>query len=183
MTNYIAKWGNFTVVWKNLTWEEYRSFKSKYEQSQFEEPMDIAMEIYSIVRIQGPDPKFVPAGIAGYVCKQQMLNNPFSGRYEDIMPALDLARRIVEGNYLISAKALIANTLNYKPEEIDKWDPTTFFIRLAQTEIARGNILDPVNPRVAKDSKNKSIPPKNKPLLSSIQLKALERTRERGKIG
>jgi len=131
--------------------------------------------------IDGPDPKFVPAGIPGYICKQQLLNNPFSGRYEDIAPAVELSRKVVSTNYLLSAKALIAATLNYKPEEIDNWDPNTFFLRLAQTEIACGRTFDPVNPRILKDSKGNPVPPSIKNPLTPAQQKALDRTKERAR--
>lgn len=183
MSNYIATWRDgFSVTWRNLTWNEYRHFKSRYDKSPFQEPMDIALDIYEAVLINGPDPKFVPAGIPGFICKQQLVNNPFSGRYEDIAIALDMSRQAVTGNYLLSAKALIASTLNYKPEEVDGWDAATFFLRLAQTEIASGRTFDPVNPKVLKDSNGKPVPPKikTKPL-SSTQIKAIERSRERAK--
>jgi hypothetical protein len=143
--------------------------------------MSVAMDVYKTVLIDGPDPKFVPAGIPGYICKQQLLNNPFSGRYEDIAPAVELSRKVVSTNYLLSAKALIAATLNYKPEEIDNWDPNTFFLRLAQTEIACGRTFDPVNPRILKDSKGNPVPPSIKNPLTPAQQKALDRTKERAR--
>lgn len=181
MSQYYAKWQDgHTVIWRNLTWKEYNKFRSKYEQSRFQEPLDVAMEIYSTVLIDGPDVKFVPAGIPCYVCKHQMLNNPFSGRYEDIAPAIDLSRRMVKENYLLSAKSLIASTLNYKIEEIDNWDPNTFFLRLAQTEIAHGRTFDPVNPKTLKDSKGNPVP-SIKPSLSPTQKKAVERTKDKAR--
>lgn len=184
MSHYVARWRDgFEVVWRNLTWGEYRGFRQRYEQSPFQEPMDVALAIYETVRVEGPDPKFVPAGIPGYICKQQMLNNPFSGRFEDVAPAMEMARRIVTGDYLLSAKALIAATLNYRPEEIDSWDPNTFFLRLAQTEIANGRTFDPVDPRALKDSTGKPVPPKIKKNLSPTQQKALDRTRDRAARG
>lgn len=178
MSQYIAKWKDgFEVVWRNLTWKEYREFKQRYDQSKFEEPMDVALDVYRTVYIDGPDYKFVPAGIPGYICRQQMSNNPFSGTYEDLSSAIKMARNVVASNYLLSAKGIIAATLNYKPEEIDNWDPNTFFLRLAQTEIASGMTFDPVNPKAPK-STNESIPKKN---LSSAQQKAVDRTRERNR--
>lgn len=180
MSQYIARWRDgYKVVWRDLTWSEYRKLQSQYEQTLFQEPMEVSLAIYETVFIDGPDPKFVPAGIPAFICKQQMANNPFSGRYEDIATAVELARRVVTGDYLLSAKALISATLNYKPEEIDRWDPNTFFMRLAQTEVANGRTFDPVNPKAPRDSKGKVIPQNIKRPLSPAQHKALARTKER----
>lgn len=177
MSQFYAQWRDgFQVVWRNLTWGEYRKFKDRYESSQFVEPMDIALEVYKAVRIEGPEPNFVPAGIPAYICKQQMLNNPFSGRFEDIAPAVEMARRVVTNDYLLSAKALISATLNYRPEEIDNWDPNTFFIRLAQTEVANGRTFDPVDPKAIP---TKGVRPNHKKTLTPAQQKVLDRTRDR----
>lgn len=179
MAHYSAQWKDgFEVLWRNLTWGEYRRFKQRYEQSPFEEPMDIALDIYRTVYVKGPDPDFIPAGILGYICKQQMINNPFSGRFEDINPAIEMARRIVTGDYLLSAKALISASLHYKLEEIDSWDPNTFFLRLAQTEIINGRTFDPVDPRAKTLN---TPPPKPQRNLSPTQQKAIARARERGR--
>lgn len=179
MSQYIAQWRDgYQVVWRNLTWAEYRKYRQRYEESPFEEPMDVSLEIYRLVYIKGPDPDFVPAGIAGYICKQQMLNNPFSGRYDDIAPAVSMARQVVGNDYLMSAKALIATTLNYKVEDIDSWDPNKFFIRLAQAEISTGRTFDPVDPNAPKDAKGHPIPKKPNRPLTQAQKAALDRTRE-----
>lgn len=182
MSQYIAQWRDgFQVVWRNLTWKEYREFKSRYENSPFSEPMDVALDIYRTVYIKGPDPKFVPAGIPGFICKQQMQSNPFSGRFEDIAPAIQIARNVVTSDYLLSAKALVASILNYKPEEIDNWDPNTFFLRLAQAEVASGRTFDPVDPKASKDIKGNPAPQKIKRNLSPTQKLAIDRTKqERG---
>lgn len=180
MSKYIAQWRDgFEVVWRSLTWAEYKSFKHRYDQSPFEEPMDVALDIYKLVYSQGPDPKYVPAGILGYICKQQMRNNPYSGRYEDIAPAVKLARQVVTSNYLLSAKGMIAAALNYRPEEIDNWDPNTFFIRLAQAEVATGRNFDPVNPK-APQTLDAPIQSTKKSLTTSQQ-KALKRAKEVGR--
>lgn len=183
MSKYIAKWSDgFTVVWRNLTYSEYQNFRSRYEQSPFEEPMDISLDVYRTVCIDGPDYRLIPAGIPGFICKQQMLNNPFSGKYEDVVAAVNSARRVVTNDFLLSAKALIASTLNYKPEEIDAWDPNLFFIRLAQTEIATGRLFEPVDPKTPKDLMN-STQKKPSKILSSSQQKAINRTKEDRSIG
>lgn len=179
MSQYIAQWKDgFIVQWRNLTWSEYRGFKRRLDVSIFDEPMDIALDIYKIVRIDGPDPRFVPAGIPGYICKQQMVNNPFSGRFGDIHSAIEMARKTVTGDYLLSAKAIIAATLNYKPEEIDNWDPNIFFVRLAQAEVASGRTFEPVNPEAPKTSSTIPDQFKLKKNLSTTQVKALDRTRK-----
>jgi hypothetical protein len=183
VSQYIAQWKDgFKVVWRNLTKAEYRSFKAAYDASPFVEPMDVALDIYEAVLEDGPDPKLVPAGIPAYICKQQMLNNPYSGLYEDIAPAVELARRRVTGDYLLASSAIIASTLNYKIEEIEGWDPTTFFIRLAQAEIATGRTFDPVDPKAPKDAQGNPIQKKQKRPLSPIQQKAVDRTRSRDNV-
>ena len=182
MSQFYAKWQDgFEVVWRNLSWSEYKQFQSRFDNSPFIEPIGIALDIYKLVLIEGPDPAFVPAGIPAYICKHQMLNNPFSGRYEDVATALELSRRAVTGDYLQSAKALIASALHYRLEEIDQWDPNKFFIRLAQTEIALGRPFDPVNPKkkrrgqAAKDDPEVQQILKKK--LTPAQELAIERTR------
>lgn len=180
MSQYVARWRDgYQVVWRNLTWAEYRTFQKRYEESPFEEPMDVALDIYRLVYLKGPDPKVVPAGIAAFITKQQMRNNPFSGRYTDLMPAVAMARQIVNSDYLLSAKGLIAATLNYKPEEVDGWEPNTFFLRLAQAEVASGRTFDPVDPRTPKDAKGNPVnkKPPHRPL-TQAQQNAMDRTRE-----
>lgn len=184
MSQFYAKWRDgFEVVWRNLTWSEYKKFAPRYENSPFAEPIDVALDIYKQVLIEGPDPAFVPAGIPAYICKQQMINNPFSGRYEDVANAVELSRRAVVGDYLQSAKALIANALHYKLEEIDQWDPNKFFLRLAQAEIALGRTFDPVKPKRHRGQAPIDDPEVQKILkkkLTPSQALALERTaRER----
>jgi len=151
MPQFYAKWRDgFEVIWRNLTWSEYKQFQFRFDNSPFIEPVSLALEIYKLVLIEGPDPAFVPAGIPAYILKHQMLSNPFSGRFEDIAPALELSRRAISGNYLEAAKALIASTLHYKVEEIEQWDPNRFFLRLAQAEVALGRTFDPVDPNKKK---------------------------------
>lgn len=145
--------------------------------------MDVALGIYKTVYLDGPDPKYVPAGIVGYICDQQMSTNPFSGRYKDLVPALSVARQVVQGDFLQSTKGIIAATLNYKLEEIDQWDPVTFFTRLAQTELATGRTFEPVDPHaeISPTGKPKKLQKPKKDLTASQQI-ALDRTKqERGR--
>lgn len=178
MSKYVAQWrGGFQVTWRNLTLAEYRVFKSAFDKAPFVEPMEVALAIYKTVMVDGPDPRYVPAGIPAFICKQQMMNNPFSGAFEDIDSALKLARTAVRGNYLMAAKAMIAGALHYRLEEIDQWDPNTFFIRLAQAELIFGRPLDPDDPNAPVDSKGRALPKKIKKDLSPSQQKALDRTK------
>lgn len=180
MSQYNAVWRDgFQVVWRNLTWSEYRGFRAAYESSPFQEPMDVALDIYKTVYLKGPDPKYVPAGIPAFICKQQMVNSPFSGMFEDVSSALEKARRLVTGDYLLSAKAIIASTLNYRPEEIDQWDANMFFLRMAQAEIASGRTFDPVNPLATKAMQGKEASNKQHKPLSSAQQKAMDRAKQR----
>ena len=176
MSKYIATWpSGFTVMWRNLTWVEYRRFHAAFEMSPFVEPMKLALEIYKTVYIDGPDVNSVPAGIPAFICKQQMINNPFGGSFADLSQAIGLARQAVNGDYLLLAKGIIASTLHYKIEEIDQWDPNTFFIRLAQAEVATGRTINPVNPSIQQSQQAQ----KAKRPLSSTQQKAADRTKER----
>lgn len=176
MTQYYAKWRDgFEVVWRNLTWAEYNRFKDRFDSSAFAEPAELALEIYKLVRIDGPDPKFVPAGIPGYICKQQMIDNPFSGEYNPVANAVGLARQAVTGNFLLCAKALIASSLHYRLDEIDQWDPNTFFIRLAQAELVLGRPIEPVNPKAVKEN-GKGV---DRRQLTNSQRKAIDRTKQR----
>lgn len=184
MAQFYAQWQDgFEAIWRNLTWAEYKQYKDKFENSQFLEPMNLALEVYRLVLVEGPDPATVPAGIPAYVLKHQMLNNPFSGRYDDVANALVLSRKAVTGSYLESAKGMIAHALHYKPEEIDQWGPDKFFLRLAQAEIALGRTFDPVDPNAKKKKRGQAA--KDDPEVQQILKKeltpaqkiALERTK------
>lgn len=180
MSQYFAQWRDgYQVIWRNLTWSEYRSFKSRYDESPFLHPMDIALDIYNLVSLKGPAATVVPSGIVAYICKQQMQSNPFSGQYQDIAMAITMARRVVQGDFLLSAKAMIASILHYRIEEIDNWDPTTFFVRLAQAELVSGRTFEPLDPRAAKGPDGQPVPPKNNPQMTPMQRKALERVKDR----
>lgn len=181
MAQFVAQWQDgLTVSWRNLTKGEYHKFKELYDNSLFVEPMQMCVALYNTVKIDGPDSRYVPAGIPAFITKHQLLNNPFSGTYEDIAPALEMARKAVTGDYLKAATAIIAATLNYKPEEIEQWDPNLFFIRLAQAEMALGRPFDPTDPKAPKDAQGNPISNKKiKKPLTPTQQKALERTRSR----
>jgi hypothetical protein len=153
VTRYQAIWPDgYRVVWRNLTWAEYRGFPLA---SRLKNPMDLYMGIYRVCRIEGPLPEVVPAGIVDWIGRQQTQGNPFSGQYADISRSLELARGIVQGNYLLSAKALIAAAFHYKPEEIDAWDADTFFVRLSQAELVLGRQLNPADPNAKAKPKTK----------------------------
>lgn len=182
MAQFIAQWSDgFTVRWRNLTKAEYKQFRQAYETSKFVEPMSVVLQLYETVLQDGPDPRFVPAGIPAFIAKHQLVDNPFSGQYEHVVPAINMARQVVQNDYMMAATALIASTLNYKPEEIEQWDPNTFFLRLAQTEIAIGRPFEPVDPKTPKDARGNPISDKKvKKPLTPIQEKVIARRRERG---
>src|SRR5271163_1921202 len=111
MSKFVARWADgFVVVWRNLTWAEYKALKPRIDNSPFVEPMDIAMDVYRLVLIEGPDPRFVPAGMAAFVFKHQTIDNPFNGKFKDIDLALTLSRNMVMGDYLLAARGIIAHT-------------------------------------------------------------------------
>lgn len=181
MAQFVAQWPDgFIVRWRNLNKAEYKQFRTAYETSRFAEPIDVALELYQTVLQEGPDPKHVPAGIPAFIAKHQLVDNPYSGQYEHVQPAINMARHMVQNDYLMAATALIASTLNYRPEEIEQWDPNTFFIRLAQTEIALGRPFEPVDPKAPKDARGNPINDKKiKKPLTDTQRKAIARSRDR----
>lgn len=179
MSQYFAQWRDgYQVVWRDLTWSEYKLFKLRYDQSPFLHPMDLSMDMYRTLLVKGPDPKVVPSGIPAYICNQQMKGNPFSGDFRDISNALALSRQAVQSNFLISAKGMIASILHYRVEEMDNWDPTTFFIRLAQAELASGRNFQPLDPRTVEPT-DPNYRPKKQYTLNSAQQKALDRVKNR----
>jgi hypothetical protein len=156
MTRYTATWPDgFTVIWRNLTWAEYKEFKPLLDNSIFQSPAALSIKVYRACLIDGPTPEIVPAGIADFIAKQQMVNNPFCGEFAVLTNYLRAARTVLASNYLMGAKALIAHTFNYKFEEIDAWDVDMFFLRLAQAELVSQRITSPVDPN-AKEVKTPS---------------------------
>src|ERR1700758_511810 len=122
----------YQVTWRNLTWKEFRTLLPLKERSSFQYPMDLAMQVYELCRVEGPVPPVVPAGIAIHICQQQMANNPFGGDIDAIRQGLSLGRMAVEKNWLIAAKAMISSALHVPIQAIDDWDADQFFVRLAQ---------------------------------------------------
>jgi len=153
MIIYQATWPDgYTVKWRNLTWAEYRRIEPSYlgASSRFSYPMGAYLDVYKLVMLDGPLPQFVPAGIVAYVAIQQLSTNPFNGTYDDIKGQLYLSRQRLESSYLETAKCLIAAAFKYRFEEMEDWDPITFFDMLARAEKVLGRLAEPNNPNEVK---------------------------------
>lgn len=169
MSTYRAQWSDQIVIWRDLTWSEYRQLIPPNElvfpkDSGIIDPM-WAMEVYKTCCISGPTPPFVMAGIVQQIAAQQLVNNPFAGDYESIDKALTNARNKVNSSYLNAAKALICAAFHYKMEEIDNWSADIFFMRLAQSELVLGEVIKLKDPNAkevpAIGKKGKTFPVKD----------------------
>lgn len=179
-TQYIAAWKDGTaVVWKGLSWAEYRTFSRRL---QAESPIEVYIDLYRALVVEGPDVGEAPAGVVEFVAKSMLETNPFGGQFPDIQHALTVRRDAQD--YLQNAKALVAGIFRYTFEEIDTWDADTFFDRVAKAEFLAGKTLDPENPAevaAALEAKRSGKQPpqrrKKKPLTEAQQM-VLDRVRE-----
>lgn len=176
-TQYIAAWKSGTAVrWRGLTWSEFSQFTHRLT---FESPIEVYLDLYRALLLEGPDPEYATAGSVEYVAKTMLETNPFGGKYEDVVHALHTKRGVQ--TYLENAKALVAGIFRYTFEEIDTWDADTFFDRVAKAEFLAGKKLEPEDPAViaaslkaAKDP-NRKPPPRPKKQMTDGQKLAWER--------
>jgi hypothetical protein len=177
-TQYIAAWkSGASVRWRGVSGSEYRQFT---QNLSYQSPLEVYIDLYRAVLLDGPDVEEAPAGIVEFIGKSMLETNPFSGRYDYIKFALDSSRQ--NQTYMEHGKALIAGLFRYTFEEIDSWDADTFFDRLAKAEFIAGKQLEPEDPKAAEaaaaSAKNPrgQPPPRRpkKPLTAGQQL-ALER--------
>jgi hypothetical protein len=137
---YVAGWkSGMAVSWRAISWAEYRQFAQSMEHKL---PMEVYIDLYRAVLLDGPDITEAPAGIVEFVGKAMLERNPFGGSYDDIKNAVDAKRNTQD--FLENAKTLIAGLFRYTFEEIDTWDADTFFDRYAKAEFLSGKQLDPV---------------------------------------
>jgi hypothetical protein len=181
-TQYIAAWKSGTAVhWRGLTWAEFNQFS---QQLTFKRPMEVYIDLYRALLLEGPEVTDAPAGIVEYVAKTMLETNPFGGRYEDIAYALRTKRN--SQSYLENAKALVAGIFRYTFEDIATWDADTFFDRVAKAEFLSGKQLEPADPNAKPEvSTNPGIPgqppPRKRKELTPGQKISLERLEQRGK--
>lgn len=144
-TVYRAKWwvGDEPVVflWRALTRKEYRRVMSVPGLDYLRHA-----EVYRTALLAGLKLEEVPAGIVSWIGEHELRTNPFSGNYAAIKRQKDSAADW-SLDYLNAGSALISCLFGYKFEEIDDWDSTTFFRRLAQAEYVRGKDLELVDPK------------------------------------
>lgn len=139
-TQYVAGWkSGVAVSWRAITWAEYRQFTQSMTHKL---PMEVYIDLYRAVLLEGPDITEAPAGVVEFVGKAMLARNPFGGQFDDIKHAVDLKRN--SQDFLENAKTLIAGLFRYTFEEIDQWDADTFFDRYAKAEFLSGKQLDPV---------------------------------------
>ena len=129
-----------TFLWKSLSWKEYRKVAGL-------RPDDFATyaAVYRAAVIAGLSLEHVPAGIVQWIARYELENNPFGGQ---LKPIQQQRQRSTDwcGSYLNASRALVAWAFGYKFEEIDEWDSTTFFNRLAQAEYVFGKPFEPEDP-------------------------------------
>jgi hypothetical protein len=173
MTQYQAQWADGTVVrWRALSWVEYRRFQHRVSALD----ATTVCDIYTTCVIQGPPPERVPAGVAQFICEQLLEGNPFGGDAKLLKQAVSQARQQLQNSYFLQARALIMRAFHCSFEDIDKWDASLFFERLAMAEMIVGVNVEPVDPRAAKDHQSKI--PAARPM-NITQAIAAERVRER----
>jgi hypothetical protein len=144
VTQYIAQWASgLKLRWRALTWQEYRQMQSRI----YTRPVGVFVDIYRAVLLEGPPPETCPAGIADFVAKHVLANNPFSGKFQDVARAIKVGREELASDFLLSAKAMVSHLFHYPFEEIEKWDADLFFLRLAQAEFIAGKSLEPSDPK------------------------------------
>jgi hypothetical protein len=161
MASYSAYWNvDYRIEFRDLTWEEYNRICFGVDPNNI--PPQVVIDIYNTCILRGPDARLVTAGIGFFVAKHQIVNNPFSGRYENVAAALNSARELVSGNYLLAAQAVIANTFTLPFEEIKGWSAEKFFLRMAQAELIKGDRLNPSPPESKQPENPVSPPPKGR---------------------
>jgi hypothetical protein len=175
MTTRVAVWPSGTcVVWKAITWGEYRRIRALPEP-----PAVKAMAVYSFCRVEGPQPNEVIAGIMMWISQYELENSPFAGSFTALSLPLEQARAKVANTYLLSAQAFIASVLKVPFDKMEEWDADTLLIRLAQAELIAGvplNVVDPSTNQTSKMAKSDTTIRK-KPLTSNQQT-ALARRNE-----
>jgi hypothetical protein len=130
-----------SVHWRDLTLSEHQKFRASRKH-----PRIVFCDIYETCLVEGPTLDQVPAGIVAWIARQQLDQNPFSGKFVTIHNALGAARQRVGSSWFHAAKAVLASTFRYTFEEIEKWPPDLFFERVAQAELLTGVPLEPADP-------------------------------------
>lgn len=156
-----------TVVYRSLTWGEYREVSSLQGP-----PAEKALELYKRCVTEGPREDKVPAGIMMWIYQSELGRSPFSGSFQAIAGQLDQARAKVTDSYLLCAQAMIASVFKISFEEMNAWDANTFLTRLSQAEFISGVPLNPVDPTAPKDKKGNT---RRKKPLTPAQQKVMEK--------
>ena len=149
MQVFSAQWASGRYAkWRSLTWAEFRQFEARL---RYESPMQVYVDLYRAVVIQGPplegDPIFqAPAGLVEFVAHSMLDSNPFGGEYTSVKNAMEQKRTELKQNFLSASKAIIAGIFRYTFEEIEQWDAEMFFERLAAAEFVSGRKVEPGNP-------------------------------------
>ena len=134
--------GGWIIRWRNLTWKEFTNLRYS-QKSDIERYVDV----YRLCLVSGPAPDAAPAGIVDWIGKQQLTKSPFTGSYQNLQAALDAKREWLNSSFLQVAKATVAWVFRYSFEEIDSWDPDTFFERLVSAEYLLGKEISPADPK------------------------------------
>lgn len=145
--------------------------------------MAVYNDIYRLVVLEGPDLGEIPAGISRFIGTSVLDWSAFSGAFPTIQAKLDQTRAAIGGDYLVFAKAFIAQLFHYKIEELDEWDSDKLFQHIVMAEMATGRKIEPLDPLAEEEkkknpNKKKDEAPKNKPELNKAQKMVLDRVRK-----
>ena len=182
-TQYIAAWkSGVTIRWRGLSWSEFRKFT---QQMTIYSPLEVYIDLYRALLLDGPDVLDAPAGVVEYVGRTMLETNPFNGEYPNVKHALEAKR--ASQSYLDVARAVVAGIFRYTFEEIDTWDADTFFDRVAKAELIAGKPIEPEDPVAAAEAEqaakdpNRPKPRRPKKQMTDAQKLSWERVQERGR--
>jgi hypothetical protein len=183
LTAYVAVWSSGVAVkWRALRWAEHRKYAERYERSV---PMSVFNDIYRVVVLEGPDISDVTAGIVQFIGNSVLNWSAFANDFPTVKTKLDECRQEIVGDYLMSAKAVVASLFRYTLDEIDQWDSDTLFKHIAMAEVVSGRRMEPEGPNAPRPSSkqnpnqlNKDEAPKLKPQPNSAQKLVIDRVRK-----
>jgi hypothetical protein len=176
---YRAQWSSgISAVWRGLSWKQYKDITNRTfdcPMSSYLEACRAAVVWARFYSIEVPVDT-LPAGVLQFIGQQLLDHSPFNTRKDNlelVRSSLGSARRAVQGDFLQSARALIAHAFRYTFEEIDGWDAETFYLRYAQAEMATGRSINPVD--TSEKPKPGERPQRKKRELTDGQKEVLER--------
>jgi hypothetical protein len=178
-TQHVAVWKSGSYLkWRGISIREYAIYSRRLD---FEPEMTVYCDLYNLVT--DPEDRTsiedVTAGIVYFLGRTLLLESAFSGNINRVKQVLGTKRAQLAENYIESCKAVLAAMFKYTFEEIESWDESTFFDRLAKAELISNENLDPhLLEEDTVGTNDKPKPPERRPKkeLTSTQKMALDRT-------